>query len=345
MKEWNLHADNGSSRIIVGGSIRDLRQYLPDTKHIVISDENVRRLHGHCFSDFDVVEIGLGEKIKTLATVEKIYQTFLDGELDRTSFVVGIGGGIVCDVTGFVASTYMRGVRFGFVPSTLLAQADAGIGGKNGVNFQGYKNIVGVFNQPQFVLCDMELLATLPERELLCGLAEIVKHAVIRSPSLFSYLEERWPSLPALESHAIEKVVDDSLRIKSEIVRADALETGERRKLNFGHTLGHAIERACGLPHGEALSIGMVIAARISVDRGMLSSRDAYRIEALLDNLRLPVELPVDTDVLIDAVKKDKKREGKGTHYVLLGGIGNALVVRMSYRELEKHIHDLREHS
>jgi 3-dehydroquinate synthase len=341
LKLYEIQVSDGNCQIIIGESIKNLKNYLKSEKNVVITDKNVRNLYGHCFSDFEVIEIGLGEQIKNLETVEEIYQKLLEMEMDRSSFVIGIGGGIVCDVTGFSASTYMRGLRFGFVPSTLLAQVDASIGGKNGVNFKGYKNIIGVFNQPQFVLCDTDLLHTLPEKELLCGMAEIVKHALIKSQSFFNYLEQEWSSLLSLGPRTVEQVVDDSIKIKSEIVQTDALESGERRKLNFGHTLGHAIEKECQLPHGEAVSLGMVIASRISVAKGMLSPEDADRIETLLQNLKLPTRLPQNKDLIIDAIKKDKKREGEEIHFVLLAGLGKAEVIKMSYKELKDQINDL----
>jgi len=162
---------------------------------VIITDKNVRQLYGHLFPVPEVIEIGIGEGVKTLETVEEIYQKFLDLELDRSSFVVGIGGGVVCDITGFCASTYMRGLRFGFVPSTLVAQVDASIGGKNGVNFKGYKNIVGIIRQPQFILVDFTLLKTLPDRDFLCGVSEIIKSALIRNKHLFETLEQEHQEL------------------------------------------------------------------------------------------------------------------------------------------------------
>lgn len=341
MKFYEIQVSDGNCQIIIGESIKNLKNYLTSEKNVVITDKNVRHFYNHCFSDFEIIEIGLGEQIKNLKTVEEIYQKLLEMEMDRSSFIIGIGGGIVCDVAGFSASTYMRGLRFGFVPSTLLAQVDASIGGKNGVNFKGFKNIIGVFNQPQFVLCDTDLLHTLPEKELLCGMAEIVKHALIKSPSYFHYLEQEWSSLLSLEPRTVEQVVDESIKIKSEIVQTDALESGERRKLNFGHTLGHAIEKECQLPHGEAVSLGMVIASRISVAKEMLSPEDADRIETLLQNLKLPTRLPQNKDLIINAIKKDKKREGEEIHFVLLAGLGKAEVIKMSYKELEDQINDL----
>ncbi|MGI5865081.1 MAG: 3-dehydroquinate synthase, partial [Myxococcales bacterium] len=253
-----------------------------EVKLIIVTDATVRRLHGARFPDAPVIEIGQGEAAKTLTTVASIYERFLELELDRSAFVLAIGGGIVCDVAAFAASTWMRGVPFGLVPTTLIAQADAGIGGKNGVNLREYKNLVGVFRQPSFCLCDTSFLTTLPDRELRCGLAEVIKHGAIADRALFEFVEERAPALLDLAPDALDRVVSDSLRIKAGIVAIDETEQGERRKLNFGHTLGHAIERIAGLPHGEAVSVGMVLAARLSARRGMLEAKDADRLEALL---------------------------------------------------------------
>ncbi len=325
----------------MGESIQNLTHYLGRGKNVVITDSKVRRCHGFRFSDYDTIDIESGEQNKTLETVEKIYEKFLEWELDRSSFVIAIGGGIVCDVAGFAASTFMRGINFGFVPTTLLAQVDASIGGKNGVNFRGYKNLIGVFNQPQFVLCDTDLLYTLPERELACGVAEVVKHAVIQSASLFEYLEQEWASLLSLQKDTVEKVINDSIVIKSWIVQSDALEKGERKKLNFGHTLGHAIEKERQLSHGEAISIGMVLASKISAARGMLSSQEVDHITSLLKKLKLPTEVSSSKELILDAVKKDKKRKGKDIHFVLLSEIGKAEVTPMTYTELEGYIHDL----
>jgi len=325
----------------VGESIQNLKGYLGRGKNVVITDSNVRSFHGHHFSAFDTIEIDPGEENKTMETVEKIYEKFLEMEIDRSSFVTAVGGGIVCDVAGFAASTYKRGIDFGFVPSTLLAQVDASIGGKNGVNFHGYKNLVGIFNQPQFVLCDTDLLFTLPERELACGMAEVVKHAVIRSISLFEFLEQEWTSLLSLQKDALEKVINDSVLIKSWVVQSDALEKGERKKLNFGHTLGRAIEKEGQKSHGEAISIGMVMASKISSARGMLSQEEVNHITSLLKNLKLPTEISTSRELLLDAIKKDKKSHSDNIHFVLLSEIGKAEVVPMTYTELEGHVQNL----
>ncbi len=341
MKKVELNASNGNSLIIIGESLKNFPHYIKSQKTVVITDHRVRQLYGSLFSQFPTIEIGTGEQIKSIETVEKIINRFLELELDRSSFVVGLGGGIVCDLTGFVSSVYMRGLSFGFVPTTLLAQADASIGGKNGINFQNYKNILGVFNHPKFILCDPKLLKTLPKDELLWGIAEIIKHALIKSPSFFNYLENNWNSLLTLNTAHIEKALFQSIEIKAQVVSFDALEAGERRKLNFGHTFGHALEKLISIPHGKAVSIGMMASARISKTLGMLSSSELNRIQSLLLNLKLPVDLPVNREALLDIIKKDKKRQDKEIYFVFLQGIGNAQAKKISYKELEAYLHDI----
>ncbi len=316
-------------------------EYVPQGKTAVVTDRNVRRMHAGVFEHFEVIEIEPGENSKTLDTVQQVYRELLALEMDRSSFIIGMGGGMVCDIAGFCASTYMRGIGFGFVPTTLLAQVDASIGGKNGVNLDGFKNIVGVFNQPQFVLVDFDFLKTLPERERSCGIAEIVKHALIKSQSLFESLERKGRELAALRSDVLERAVTGSLEIKSQIVAADAKEKGERRLLNFGHTLGHAIEASSGLKHGEAVSLGIVFALKISEAKGMITREENQRIQRLLEVLELPTNLSFNKEIVIKTIKKDKKRQSEEVHFVLLSGIGKAEIIRMPFTELEEFIHDL----
>jgi 3-dehydroquinate synthase len=336
-----IHGSTGDSTILIGESLRDLRKYIPAEKAVIITDTNVRHYYLKDFPSSEVIEIGTGEEIKNLDTVQAIYGKLVELEAGRSSFIVGIGGGIVCDIVGFVASTYMRGVRFGFVSSTLLSQVDASVGGKNGVNFGGYKNMVGVFNQPEFVICDMNLLRTLPERELLCGFAEIVKHAAIGDADLFTYLEEHYEKALEFDIEVIEKLVYDSVVIKSSIVNRDEKEEGERRKLNFGHTFGHAIEKATGVPHGEAVSAGIVVASALSAKRGRLPAEEAERIEELLKKLKLPTRLELDGERVFDALRKDKKRKGDSINFVFLRGIGNAVVEEISIKELETTVNEI----
>jgi 3-dehydroquinate synthase len=341
MKSLMIHGSTGDSTILIGESLQNLQKYIASERVVVITDSNVRRLYGKDFPPYEIIEIGMGEKIKNLDTVKAIYGKLLELETDRSSFIVGIGGGVVCDIAGFAASTYLRGVRFGFVSSTLLSQVDASVGGKNGVNFEGYKNMVGVFNQPEFVICDMNLLKTLPQKEVLCGLAEVVKHAAIGDSNLFSYLEENEKKVLQLDEEVVEKAVYDSVLIKSGIVNRDEREKGERRKLNFGHTLGHALEKTAGAPHGEAVSVGMVAASVLSEKKGYLSTEEKGRIEALLKKFQLPTRVRFDGKRLLDAVKKDKKREGEEIHFVLLQGIGKAVVEKISVEELKTLVSEM----
>lgn len=338
VKTLDIHGLTGHSVILIGERLQNLTRYLPSERVVVITDTNVRHYYQGDFPSSDLITIGTGEEVKNLHTVYTLYERLLELEFDRSSVIVGIGGGIVSDITGFVASTYLRGVRFGFVSSTLLSQVDASVGGKNGVNLGGYKNMVGVFKQPEFVICDPHLLKTLPQKEVSCGFAEVVKHAAIGDASLFAYLEQDYEKALALDSDVVERVVYDSVRVKASIVNRDEKETGERRKLNFGHTLGHAIERSTGLPHGEAVSVGMVFADHLSVERGHLSHEEAKRIEELLKNLQLPTRLPLGAERLLDAVRRDKKRTMDTMNFVLLQGIGRAVVEEISIKELEKAI-------
>ena len=336
MNKLVINGATNNSLILVGESIKNIAQHISGNRVVVITDTNVNRLYNKFFNQYKIIEIGLGEEIKTLDTVTSIYEQLIDLEVDRSFFIVGIGGGIVCDIAGFVASTYMRGLNFGFVATSLLAQVDASVGGKNGVNFQRLKNMVGTFNQPDFVICDIELLATLPEREIRSGLGEIVKHAIIADEELFDFIEQHAEKILALDPDAMEKVITDSLLIKSSIVNRDEKEGGERRLLNFGHTVGHAIELNSNLAHGEALGVGIKAAVKLSKEKELLSDNDAQRVMALLKKLHLPTDCDVPDDTVMSAIRMDKKREGDLINYVLINKIGQAIIEKISLNDLHK---------
>jgi 3-dehydroquinate synthase len=335
MEPIEIKGSGRPSTILVGEPIENLGRLLPAGRTVVITDGNVHRLYQERFPEAAVLSIGSGEGVKSLETVQELYRALLELEVDRSTFILGIGGGIVCDVTGFVASTFMRGLRFGFVATTLLAQVDASVGGKNGVNLEGYKNLVGTFNQPEFVLCDLRLLQSLPPAEAVNGLAEVVKHALIADAALFTFLEANAAGALALEPAVIERLVRDSVLIKSAVVGRDERETGERRKLNFGHTFGHALERVSGLSHGEAVSVGMALATELSVRRGRLGAPERERIARLLRALKLPCAAPADPGRVMDAVLRDKKRRAEVIHFVTLAEIGRAVVEEIPIAELK----------
>ena len=335
MKTVKLDTGIGQSTVVIGERLENINKYLPVDMPFIITDDNVQKHWGNLFPPGPVITIGTGEEIKTLDTVYRLYDQLLELGADRASFIVGIGGGIVCDIAGFVASTYLRGIRFGFVSSTLLSQVDASVGGKNGVNFAGYKNIVGVFRQPEFVICDQRLLKTLPTNEFRSGFAEIIKHGAIADDQLFAYLEKNCVRALDHDPEVIEKIVYDSVIIKSDIVKRDATEQGERRILNFGHTLGHAVEKVLQVPHGQAVSAGMVLASKLSETKGCLQPADTRRLVNLLDKFSLPIKLDFDRQQVIEAIGRDKKREGQRIKFVLLKKIGQAVVKEVTIRELE----------
>jgi 3-dehydroquinate synthase len=341
VKTVDVHGLSGHSIIAINESLDNVGQYLPDKKLIIITDRNVSEFYRSRFPKGEVIELGFGEDIKTLETVSSIYSQMLDLEVDRSWFLLAIGGGIVCDISGFVASTYMRGLSFGFVSTTLLSQVDASVGGKNGVNFFGFKNIIGVFQQPSFVICDLTMLETLPGEEYVCGFAEIIKHGAIADEKLFTFLESNYQKALEQDLAVLERLVYDSILIKSAVVERDETEKGERRKLNFGHTIAHALEKTMCVPHGEAVAAGMVFAANLSVQNKLLAAKDVTRIKTLIEHLGLPVRVMVFKDILYDAIRMDKKREDKDIHCVLLSRIGKAVIKEISILELEGAIDDL----
>lgn len=342
-------ADGRRSRILVGESPAALPRYLPERGVVIITDPTVFSHHGDRFPEAPVLTVGTGEGIKTLDTVRDLYGRLMAFEADRSAFLVGIGGGIVCDITGFVAATYLRGVRFGFVASTLLAQVDASVGGKNGVNVDGYKNMVGTFRQPEFVLCPPDLLRTLPRKGsgLRCGFAEMIKHGAIADPDHFADIEKNADAALALDGAVIERLVHDSVRIKAAIVSRDEREAGERRKLNFGHTFGHAIERLGGWTHGEAVAVGMALAADFSVKEGYLAPAHRDRLIRLIRRYGLPTGwgtaagspgVGIDKARVIEALGKDKKRRQEAIRFVFLREIGAATVVRTPLTSLARFL-------
>lgn len=342
MRTINIKASTGDSSIYLGEKIDNLKTYLPTGKKVVIiTDEHIMQHYSGYLSGFPIIQIGLGEKYKTLQTLENIFDEFIKLEVDRSSFVVAVGGGIVCDIAGFAASSFMRGIPFGFVSTTLLSQVDASVGGKNGVNLKGYKNMIGVFAQPKFVICDVRMLKTLERREFISGFAEIIKAAAIRDADLFQYLDEHSEEALALNEDILENIIYRSVLIKANVVQNDEKEKGERRILNFGHTFAHSIEKNLGILHGEAVSIGMVLAAKASVKLGLLDIADAGRIAGVLLKYKLPVKLNLNGDKLFDALLKDKKREGDVMNLVLLNKLGNAVVQKVSIKEMEEIVNDL----
>jgi 3-dehydroquinate synthase len=339
IKTFTVEGRQSRSDIHVGAPLSSVGDYMPDQGSVVIvTDENILKHYGSSFPAGHVITIGTGEKIKTLATVEFILREMIKAGCDRSSFLLAIGGGIVCDIAGFVASVFLRGIRFGFVSTSLLSQVDASVGGKNGVNLDAFKNMVGVFSQPQFVLCDIDMLSTLPDEEISNGLAEIVKHGLINDRSLLKFVENNQDKALALDQETVFRMVADSVAIKSRVVQADEREAGERRKLNFGHTIGHAFEKLNPSGHGRAVSAGMVAAAQFSQQKGYINQGDVARIKNLLSGLKLPVTFDFPPEQIIEAASRDKKKQGDHLFFVFLEKIGQAWVENISYNDLNGFI-------
>ncbi len=295
-----------------------------------------------------VIPVPPGESSKSLEWADRLYTRLIWGGFDREATVVAVGGGVVGDLAGFVAATFLRGVRWVQVPTTLLAQVDASVGGKTGINHRLGKNLIGAFHQPQFVLIDPEVLVTLPERERWSGLVETVKHGLIRDRTLTQRLERELEALAQLSDlDALAEVIARSVEIKAEIVAQDEREeTGLRALLNFGHTVGHALEAATSykrFTHGEAVGWGMLAEAALSQERGWLSPQEFERIAQLIARVPKP-NLPEDLamDEIFDYIRRDKKARREGLRVVLLRGLGRAELAEVEEREIAEALNRLR---
>lgn len=307
-----------------------MNELIDPAKTIIISDSNVSDIYRKSFPESTLLIINPGEESKSLKIVEAIIADLLKLEVDRSWFLLGIGGGVVSDITGFVASIYLRGIKFGIVSTSLLSQVDASTGGKTGVNSSGYKNTIGSFNQPEFVICDPSLLKTLPDDEFKSGLGELVKHALIKDEKLFAYLEQSYSAINKNNTALLEDLVTRSIKIKLSVVQKDEKELGPRRLLNFGHTIGHAIESVTKQKHGIAVSMGMYISALYSHEKDYISGNEFKRISSLLKDMNLISDKPLLKSAYLAPVLRDKKRETDHLHFVVLKGIGKSEIEELS---------------
>jgi 3-dehydroquinate synthase len=308
----------------------------------IISNPKIDNLYGSRLlsslknQGFDVLRFNVpdGEEYKSLSVLNTIYDFLIEQSFDRGCGIIALGGGVVGDMTGFAAATLLRGVPFAQIPTTLLSQVDSSVGGKTAVNHPLGKNLIGAFYQPQLVLIDIDTLQTLEKREVAAGLAEVVKYGVIRDYEFFCWLEENADALKELQPEALIHAIKISCGIKAEVVAADEREGSLRAILNYGHTFGHAIEHLVGYgqwKHGEAIAVGMVIAARISAARQLCSSSDVTRITALLQRLDLPTVPPAEFSLAdyVAAMQRDKKVKGGTLTLVLNRGIGDAILQKV----------------
>ncbi len=313
----------------------DLEAIISKDRTILVTDENVFAAQPAIFTGWRTIIIKAGEQFKQQAAVDFIIGQLIEMQADRNTFIVGVGGGVVTDITGYAASVYMRGLKFGFVPTTILAMVDAAIGGKNGVDVGPYKNLVGLIKQPDFLLFDYSLLQTLPQEQWVNGFAEIIKHACIKDAALFKLLEQN--ELAAFQSDAIllSNLIERNVQIKTTVVLSDEFEKGERKLLNFGHTLGHAIENTYQLLHGHAVSIGMVAACNISEEINQFDSAEKARLIKLIAKYHLTTGLAIDKDKIWKLLTLDKKRVSNEMSFILLNKIGEGVIYRIPMVQLE----------
>lgn len=311
------------------------RQAAPHARAALMVDENIEKSHGrvaaraleHAGYQTIVAVMPTGEENKTLGTVRGLYEVLVNARLERKSPVIALGGGITGDTAGFVAATYLRGVPFIQCPTTLLAMVDASVGGKVGVNIPQGKNLIGSFYQPQMVVIDTDTLRTLPDRELRCGLAECVKHGMIKDLQLFQWLNTNLQPIKRLDSDTLVKLVEWNVRIKADVVMADEKEQGERAFLNFGHTFAHAIEAATDygdIHHGEAVALGMVAATYLAGELKLCSQQVLQQLTQLLQAVGLPTREPKlpPADRLMTFMQSDKKVANQRLRLVLPTKIG-----------------------
>ena len=339
MKKRTYKFSNSSVDYYLAGGISHLKEITEQKNTIIVTDDNVYRAHEKRFKNWKTIVLKPGEEYKVQRTADSIIEQLIGMEADRKTTLVGVGGGVITDMTGYVASVYMRGIKFGFVPTTLLSMVDASIGGKNGIDLGVYKNIVGVIRQPAFILHDMIFLNTLPPHEWENGFAEIIKHACIKDASMFRDLETGSLAKYKSGKKAICELIQRNALIKTKVVQQDEFEKGDRKLLNFGHTLGHALENQYDLSHGYAISIGMTYASRIS--RQLNGFKDSARVVYLLEKYGLPVHLEFDRQKVFDVLKMDKKREKTEMNYVLLEKIGKGVIRSIPVAELETIIKEL----
>jgi 3-dehydroquinate synthase len=339
MNKQTYKFSSASTAFYFGGNFTQLRSIVDQKNAVIITDENVFNAHARKFKNWNTIVLKPGEEYKVQQTADTIIDQLIELEADRQTTLIGVGGGVITDLTGYVASVYMRGIAFGFVPTTILAMVDASIGGKNGVDVGVYKNIVGTIRQPQFILHDYSLLASLPIDEWSNGFAEIIKHACIKDAAIFRELQASTIEKYQKKKKALAELIRKNAILKVKVVQNDEFEQSERKLLNFGHTLGHALENQYELSHGQAISIGMTYAAKVSEQ--LTRFKQAGKLIELLEQYQLPTYASFNNKKVFEVMKIDKKKEQKGINYILLERIGKGIIKPMQIDQLQQILVDL----
>jgi 3-dehydroquinate synthase len=328
-----------STDVYFNSNISQLRNIVDQKTAVIITDENVFNAHTKKFKNWNTIVLKPGEEYKIQQTADTIINQLIELQADRKTVLVGIGGGVITDLTGYVASVFMRGIAFGFVPTTILAMVDASIGGKNGVDVGFYKNMVGTIHQPQFILHDYNFLSSLPTDEWRNGFAEIIKHACIKDAAMFRELKVNSLEVYRKKKKACAELIRRNFILKMKIVQKDEFEQSERKLLNFGHTIGHALENQYELSHGQAISIGMTYAAKISAQ--LSGFRHVDQVIDLLEQYELPTLAAFNKTKVFEVLKMDKKKERSEISFILLERIGKGIIKPLQLNQLEKILADL----
>ena len=339
MKKQSFTFSSATVDYYFDAQFEQLQKLVPAEQTIILTDDNIFARHKKKFKGWKTIVIKAGEAHKNQSTVDHIIEQLIETGADRKTTLIGIGGGVITDITGYVAGIFLRGISFGFVPTSILAMVDAAVGGKNGVDVGLYKNMVGLIRQPAFILFDYSFLKTLPKEEWINGFAEIIKHAAIKDAAMFKILEEAKLSTFQKNSDDIAKLVKRNVLIKTKVVVNDEFESGERKLLNFGHTIGHAIENLYQIPHGHAISIGMGLACRLS--EKLTGFKEGDRVIRLLKQYGLPPQFDFDKERAFDILLKDKKKAGQQISFILLNKIGKAEIKLISLEDMNNLIHQL----
>jgi 3-dehydroquinate synthase len=339
MESKKIRIGNAVTEYHFNASLSKL-QLVADRKYsVIITDENLYGSYKKKLKGWNTIVVKPGEEFKVQQTADTIVDTLAEMEADRKTTLIGFGGGVITDLTGYVGATYMRGIRTGFIPTSLLAMVDASIGGKNGIDVGLYKNLVGTIRQPAFLFFDVSLLQSLPESEWQNGFAEIIKHSCIKDAPMFRELAEHDLAYYRGRKNAIAALVRRNALLKTKVVQRDETEQGERKLLNFGHTLGHALENQFELSHGQAVSIGMTYAAHLS--SSLLGFRQTEKVVSLISSYGLPTYASFDRSKVFDVLKHDKKRERDTIHYILLDRIGKGVVQTLPLDQVKTIIEQL----
>ena len=344
MQTVNLDLTTKSYNIKIGSKIinySNLEKFVSNKEVLLIHDSAIsgaliikfKKLINEETLKLESIKINANEQNKSQETLSKIHSTLIENKFSRDCLIIGLGGGIVCDISGFAAATYQRGVDFFLIPTTLLSQVDASVGGKTAINHPKGKNMIGAFHQPLGVLADLVFLSTLPKREISCGLSEMIKHGLIRDIGYFSWLEENIEQIIELNSEVTEEAVSRSIKIKAEIVREDEKEKNIRALLNFGHTFGHALELIGDFKnynHGEAVAIGMIMALEMSVRIGNITQQDCERVKQLFNRAKIDTKIrkTINSLDLYECMLGDKKKRGNVLNLVVLENLGQAKSVK-----------------